>query len=102
MGRVRRASPLNPALTEFTTALVRWQGPSGWVFAPIPAEYAPDMISPFGRVPVVATVDGHTWATSVWRDKTAGWLLAVPARVREGKDHGDLVGITLEIDHTRL
>ncbi|WP_083934068.1 DUF1905 domain-containing protein [Kribbella catacumbae] len=89
-------------MTPFTVTLVRWPGVGGWVFAPIPVEYAPEATGPFGRVPVFATVDGLTWATSVWRDKSAGWLLAIPSRVRAGKDHGDLVSIALEIDHTRL
>ncbi|MGH3371841.1 MAG: DUF1905 domain-containing protein, partial [Nocardioidaceae bacterium] len=53
----------------FRATLVRWSGPAAWVFAPVPEEHAPPTAGPFGRVPVVATVDGHTWSTSVWRDK---------------------------------
>jgi hypothetical protein len=90
-----------PAVT-FEAALVRWPGAGGWVFAPVPDEHAPDVAGPFGRVPVVASVDGRTWPTSVWRDKAAGWLLAVPKRIRSGKDHGDLVTVAIAIDHTRL
>ncbi len=83
-------------------ALFRWQGEDAWVFAPVPAEHAPDGAGPFGRVPVIATVDGRTWRTSVWRGKTGTWALAVPARIRAGKDDGDTVSVAVEVDHTRL
>ncbi|SHH15873.1 DUF1905 domain-containing protein [Geodermatophilus nigrescens] len=86
----------------FETTLVRSPGSGGWVFAPVPAEHAPDSAGPFGRVPVTATVDGSTWATSVWRDRRAGWLLAVPARVRRGKDDGDVVTVEVTVDPTRM
>jgi hypothetical protein len=86
----------------FEATLVRWPGAGGWVFAPVPDEHAPAAAGPFGRVPVIATVDGRTWATSVWRDKSAGWLLPVPAKVRSGKDHGDLVSVEIDVDPTRL
>ena len=86
----------------FEATLVRSPGAGGWVFAPVPAEHAPDTAGPFGRVPVTATVDGRTWATSVWRDRRAGWLLPVPARVRQGKDDGDVVTVGLEVDASRM
>ena len=86
----------------FETTLVRWPGASGWVFAPVPAEHAPETAGPFGRVPVTATVDGRTWATSVWCDRAAGWLLPVPARIRRGKDDGDVVTVDVEVDVARL
>jgi hypothetical protein len=49
-------------------------------------------------VPVTATVGGRTWTTSVWRDRSAGWLLPVPARIRRGKDDGDVVTVDVEVD----
>lgn len=85
---------------RFHTTLVRLPGGS-WVFAPVPDDQAPDTAGAFGRVPVTATVGGRTWATSIWRDRTHGWLLAVPAKIRNGKDHGDTVEVTITIDHTR-
>lgn len=93
---------LEGTMRAFTATLTRWPGPGGWVFAPVPDAHAPDTAGAFGRIPVIATVDGRTWATSVWRDRTAGWLLAVPARIRAGKDHGDLVSVDITIDQTRL
>lgn len=86
----------------FESRLVRWSGEGAWVFAPIPDQHAPERPGPFGRVPVVATVDGVRWSTSVWRDRSAGWLLPVPARIRHGKDDGDVVSVDVEIDHSRL
>jgi len=86
----------------FTATLVRWPGPSSWVFAAVPAEHAPDTAGPFGRVPVTATVDGMTWSTSVWRGRDSGWLLAVPARVRRGKDDGATVLVAIAVDASRL
>jgi hypothetical protein len=47
-------------------------------------------------------VDGRAWTTSVWRDRRAGWLLPVPARIRQGKDDGDVVVVSIEVDVSRL
>ncbi len=93
------AEPTGPP--SFDVTLIRWSGAGGWVFAPVPQAYAPDAAGPFGRVPVTATVDGRTWSTSLWRDRRAGWLLPVPARIRAGKDDGDRVTVTVEVDPTR-
>ncbi|HET6919144.1 MAG TPA: DUF1905 domain-containing protein [Jiangellaceae bacterium] len=86
----------------FEATLRRWSGPAAWVFAPVPEEHAPSVAGPFGRVPVVATVDRHTWKTSVWRDKSAGWLLPVPSKVRRGKDDGDAVIVEIAVDPLRM
>ncbi len=86
----------------FEGELVEWEGPSAWHFVPVPEEHAPDIVGAFGRVPVIATVDGTTWATSVWRDTTAGWLLAVPKKVRRDKTDGDPVSVSIEVDESRL
>ncbi|MUN64957.1 DUF1905 domain-containing protein [Kocuria sediminis] len=86
----------------FQAVLRRYPGPGAWVFAPVPEDHAPEVRGPFGRVPVTATVDGTTWSTSVWRDSRAGWLLAVPARVRGGKDDGDVVSVEVVVDASRL
>jgi len=47
---------------------------------------------------VIATVDGHTWTTSVWRAKDGdGSLLAVPKRIRGEKGDGDTVRVRLAV-----
>ena len=86
----------------FESTLIRWPGAASWVFARVPDEYAPGTPGPFGRVPVTATVDGSTWSTSVWRDKKEGWLLPVPAKIRRGKDDGDVVTAHITVDAARL
>ena len=43
-----------------------------------------------------AVVDGKAWDTSVWREKSGRTLLAVPKRIRGGKDDGDSVAVQLE------
>jgi hypothetical protein len=46
-------------------------------------------------------VDGTPWNTSIWRDrKSDGGLLAVPARIRGRKGHGDRVTVefTFELE----
>jgi hypothetical protein len=93
--------PLAPAKKpyggEFTAELFRYPGPSGWYFAPVPEKFSPPVTHAWGRTPVRATVDGHTWKTSVWRDTKSGrTLLAVPKRVRGAKGHGDRVRVRIE------
>jgi hypothetical protein len=81
----------------FISQLFKHPGPGGWHFAPVPDEYTPPATQAWGRTPVRATVDGHSWKTSVWRDtKTRRTLLAVPRRVRGTKGDGDAVTICLE------
>jgi hypothetical protein len=45
---------------------------------------------------VHATVDGKSWDTSVWREKTGRTLLAVPKKIRGAKDDEDEVDVALE------
>ena len=85
----------------FEATLVRYPGPAAWVVVPLPEEHAPPAAGPFGRTPVIATVDGVRWATSAWRDRDGGWMLPVPARVRRGKDDGDVVTVEVVVDGTR-
>ena len=65
------------------------------VVAVVPKKYAPPATHPWGRTPVVATVDGRSWETSVWRDRTHGALLPVPKRIRGPKGDGDVVEVEL-------
>lgn len=81
----------------FVARLFKYPGPGGWHFVPVPDKYAPPVTHAWGRSPVRATVDDHTWDTSVWRDtKTRRTLLAVPKRVRGAKGDGDMVRVRLE------
>lgn len=90
--RVERRGP-------FVSRLVRYPGKAAWVFAPIPKRLAPAATHPWGRTPVTAIVDGKAWNTSIWRDsKSDGGLLAVPARIRGNKGHGDSVTVEFTFD----
>ena len=81
----------------FVSRLVEYPGPGGWHFAPVPDEFAPPVVHAWGRSPVRATVDGYSWATSVWRDtRSDRTLLAVPKRIRGAKRAGDSVQVRLE------
>ena len=82
--------------TEFTTTLFRIPGKGGWTFAPVPDESAPPARLAWGRTPVVATVDGRRWKTSVWREKSGRTLLPVPKAARGAKGDGDRVRVRLE------
>jgi hypothetical protein len=96
-GRTISGDPMIPTYTcEFESTLFRVAGKGGWVFAPVPEEHAPKAATPWGRIPVHATVDGHAWDTSVWREKSGRTLLAVPRHIRGGKDHDDRVMVRLE------
>ena len=82
----------------FTARLFRYKGKAAWYFAVIPKRVAPKATHPWGRTPVVATVDGHTWTTSVWRAKDReDSLLAVPKKIRGAKGHGDAVRVRLDL-----
>ena len=82
--------------STFTARLFRYKGKAAWYFAEIPKRHAPKPTHPWGRTPVVATVDGQTWTTSVWRAKDGdGSLLAVPKKIRGDKRDGDAVRVRL-------
>ena len=82
--------------TTFTARLWRVPGKGGWTFATVPERHAPSAALAWGRVPVVATVDGHRWKTSVWREKSGRTLLPVPKAARGAKGEGDEVEVVLE------
>jgi hypothetical protein len=80
---------------EFASTLFKHPGQGGWHFATVPEEFAPSVTLGWGRTPVVASVDGYEWKTSVWREKSGRTLLAVPRAARAGKGDGDSVEVRL-------
>jgi hypothetical protein len=84
---------------EFSAVLFRAEGKGGWTFAPVPEQLAPSVTEAWGRTSVVATVDGRSWRTSVWRERSGRTLLPVPKAVRRGKGHGDTVSVSLRFSH---
>lgn len=88
---------MSPVITRFDAKLWRYPGQGGWTFVTVPERHAPPSAAlAWGRIPVVATVDGRRWKTSVWREKSGRTLLAVPKAVRGGKGDGDRVRVALE------
>ena len=79
----------------FTAPLWRYPGKGGWTFATVPPALAPSWTRGWGRTPVVATVDGRTWTTSVWRNAHGQVDLPVPRAVRGKKTEGDAVDVSL-------
>ena len=78
-----------------TVRLITFPGVGGWTFAPVPAQFAPPFKLAWGRTPVVATVDGKKWKTSVWTDRNGCVLLPVPKKIRGTKGQGDTVTISI-------
>lgn len=80
----------------FSAKLWRIPGKGGWTFVTVPPRHAPSRTLAWGRMPVVAIVDGHRWKTSVWREKSGRTLLPVPKPARGTKQEGDRVTVALE------
>lgn len=80
---------------EFRSRLFRIPGKGGWTFATVPKKYAPSSTHGWGMAPVLASVDGHEWRTSVWREKSGRTLLPVPKAARGSKGAGDSVTVRL-------
>jgi hypothetical protein len=83
---------------EFSSTLFTVPGKGGWTFATVPEQHAPQVTEGWGRTPVDASVDGHRWKTSVWRERTGRTLLPVPRAVRGSKGHGDIVLVSLRFE----
>jgi catechol 2,3-dioxygenase-like lactoylglutathione lyase family enzyme len=83
---------LNPA-ASFIATLMRYPGKGGWTFAVVPDEHAPPVTGGWGRTPVLASVDGRSWETSVWRGKDGITMLPVPKQIRGSKEDGDAVSV---------
>ncbi|CAM2010610.1 DUF1905 domain-containing protein [Acanthopleuribacter pedis] len=88
---------MNPSNQPFEAELFRYPGKGGWTFAPVPDSHSPPVTHGWGRTPVTATVDGKSWETSVWRDKSGQTLLPVPKKIRGNKGDGDRVTVSLKL-----
>jgi hypothetical protein len=89
----------------FTSPLWLWSGTGGsWHFLTVPPEESVEIRLEsaasggrrgFGSVRVEATIDGVVWKTSVFPQKSGGYLLPVKAAVR--RDCGIAAGDTVEV-----
>ena len=94
-------------MIQLTATLWRWSGEGGsWHFLTVPEELSGEFRAQsllrrggFGSVRVEARIDDVTWRTSVFPQKSGGYILPVKADVRRRADigDGDKVELTLEI-----
>ena len=86
-------------MIEVTAPLWLWTGGGGgnWYFVTVPEEQSGELRAEglaarrgFGSVKVEATTNGVTWRTSVFPQKSGGFLLPVKAQVR--RDAGIAAG----------
>ena len=94
-------------MIRVTATLWRWSGEGGsWHFLTIPEDLSGEFRAQsllrrgaFGSVRVEARTGGVMWRTSVFPQKSGGFILPVKADVRRRADIavGDNVDLTLEI-----
>ncbi len=94
-------------MIRLAATLWRWSGESGsWHFLTIPEELSAEIRAQsllrrggFGSVRVEASIGNVSWRTSVFPQKSGGYILPVKADVRRCADisGGDDVSLTLEI-----
>lgn len=94
-------------MIELTATLWRWSGEGGsWHFITIPegisGEFRVQSLlhrGGFGSVRVEASIGDVTWRTSVFPQKSGGYILPVKADVRKRAniDDGDEVNLKLDI-----
>ena len=90
-----------------TAPLWLWSGGQGsWHFVTVPEEQSDDIRAAafagprgFGSVRVEASIGGVTWRTSLFPQKSGGYILPVKADVRRraGIVAGDEISLTLEL-----
>lgn len=90
-----------------TAPIWLWSGGQGsWHFLTVPAEEAVEIRAQsfgarrgFGSVRVDATINGVAWRTSVFPQKSGGYILPIKADVRRraGISAGDEVIVSLEL-----
>ena len=84
------------------------EGKGSWHFLTVPPDQAVEIrllataAGPrrgFGSVRVAATINGVTWRTSIFPQKSGGYILPIKAEVRRdaGIAAGDEVSVTLDI-----
>jgi hypothetical protein len=89
----------------FDTLIVEWRGPAPFLFAPVPDDHVADIRYAaltesygWGVVPVIATIGGTEFATSLF-PRDGGYLLPVKVAVQkaEGVGLGDSVRVAMRV-----
>jgi hypothetical protein len=94
------------AMITVTGPLWLWSGEGGsWHFMTVPAEQSGELRAEslvrrrgFGSVPVQATIEGVSWRTSVFPQKSGGYLLPIKAEVRRKANIAANDEVTVELD----
>jgi len=96
-------------LITVTAPIWLWsEGKGSWHFLSVPPDQAVEIRLAstaagsrrgFGSVRVSATINGVTWRTSIFPQKSGGFILPIKAAVRSeaGIAAGDEVGVTLDL-----
>ncbi len=96
-------------MITLTTPIWLWsEGKGSWHFLTVPAEEAVEIrlqavaAGPrrgFGSVRVEARINGVSWRTSIFRQRSGGYILPIKAEVRRraGIAAGDEVNVSLEL-----
>ncbi len=96
-------------MIAITAPIWLWsEGKGSWHFLTVPAEEALEIRMEsaasgirrgFGSVRVAATINGVTWRTSIFPQKSGGYILPIKAEVRRNADvgEGDEVRVTLDL-----
>jgi hypothetical protein len=75
------------------------EGKGAWTFVKVPPELAPEATAGWGMAPVLATIDGREWRTTIWHTKDGQVWLPVPKKVRKAKQAGDDAEFTVRASH---
>ena len=94
-------------MIRLAATLWRWSGEGGsWYFVTVPEELSGEIRAQsllrrggFGSVRVEASIDDVTWRTSVFPQRSGGYILPIKADVRRQANigEGDDVRLALEI-----
>lgn len=88
-------------MPSFSAPLWRWPTPNGVLLVTVPEAVRPPALAAFGRTPVVATVNGKTWKTSIFASSSHGAILLVPKKVARPWVEGDELEVRFEVDLER-
>lgn len=88
-------------MPTFTATIWRWPSPKGILMVTVPAEVRPPVLAAFGRTPIVATVRGKRWRTSIFGSKEHGAILLMPKKVVGTQGEGSVVEVVFEVDVAR-
>lgn len=80
----------------FSSILTKLQS---WTIAPLPKDFIIEAVHPFGRTPVIATLNSKSWSTSLWIEKSGETMIAVPKKVRGNLKEGDEVEIAFVYEY---